>query len=216
MTAGAASPTAPGARLPRRVSVIDDDDDVRRSVEWALRAMGLEVRGYASALQYLQQRDPAAPPPDCLLTDVNMPGMSGVELLETMTEAGTAPVCVVLTVCGDAATAVRAMKAGAFDYLEKPFQLQQLHDAVHKALAHGQKLAARRARQQDARDALATLSPREREIFDRVTGGRMNKSIAAELDLAVRTVEMHRARMMERLDAHNLSDLLMLKWLAED
>lgn len=196
-----------------RVWLVDDDADLRRSIEWLLRSVGLEVHAYGSATEFLERADLSMH--GCLLTDVRMPGLSGIELLERLKAMQTAPVSVVMTLHGDAPTAVRAMKAGAFDFIEKPFREQDLIDAVHRALVHGEKSAVRRSKLLAARSAMAALTPRERDVFDRVSAGRMNKEVARDLNLSVRTVELHRAHVMEKLGAATLSELVMLRLLVD-
>lgn len=192
-----------------RVWLVDDDADLRRSIDWLLRSVGLEVHSYGSASEFLNRAELSLC--GCLLTDVRMPGLSGIELLERLQARQTAPATVVMTLHGDAPTAVRAMKAGAFDFIEKPFREQDLIDTMHRALVHAEKLAGRRHQQLAAHAAWQGLTARERDVFERVTAGHTNKECARELNLSVRTVELHRAHVMEKLGAATLSDLIMLK-----
>ena len=197
-----------------RVWLVDDEPALRQAIAATLASVGLDVRAYASAQAFLDETDRCRH--GCLVTDVRMPGMSGIDLLERLQADATLPAAVVMTLHGDAPTAVRAMKAGAFDFIEKPFRDQLLIDAVHRALLHGEKAAKKRERRQLARAALATLTAREREVFDHIVQGSMNKEMARAMNLSVRTVELHRAHVMNKTGAESLSALVTMGLLARD
>jgi FixJ family two-component response regulator len=184
------------------VYIVDNDDKVRDSLKWLIEPLGLEVAVCARAQEFLDRYDPARP--GCLLLDVRMPEMSGLELQEKIAERGWHIPIIFISGHADVPMSVRAFKAGAFDLLEKPFNRQELIDRLHKAIAldRGQHdaLASRSVR--EAR--LALLTERERQVLDRVLAGRMNKQIADELHITVRTVEAHRASLMSKMRASSV------------
>ena len=200
------------------VYLVDDEAVVRDALAWLLRSRRLLSEGFAHAEAFetwLATRDLAAGWPDapsCLLLDVRMPGTSGLVLFERLVEQGVTaalPV-IVLTGHGDVPTAVAAVKRGAFDFVEKPFSDNALVDRVEQALrVSAQAITERRARQGVAR-LLAELTDREREVMTRVIAGLANKLIADELDISVRTVEVHRARMFEKMNVRSAVELANL------
>ena len=202
------------------VHVIDDDEDVCWAVETLLLSAKLPVRTWPSGLAFLEGL-PALDPAGigCVLTDVRMPGMDGVELLRRLREAGFRRPVLVMTSHGDIALAVRAMKSGAFEFIEKPFDDEVMLSAVRAALAMGEDRPAARdgARPEiaDASARIATLSPREREVLDLAMEGKSSKMIAHELGLSPRTVEVHRLRLMARLGVGSLAEAVRLSVLAE-
>jgi len=208
---------APPLGIPT-VYLVDDETVVRDALAWLLRSRRLlsEGFGHAEAFEaFLATRDLAAGWPDspsCLLLDVRMPGTSGLVLFERLVErglTGALPV-IFLTGHGDVPTAVAAVKRGAFDFVEKPFSDNALVDRVVQALeVSGQAITRRRLRQQLQR-ALAELTEREREVMERVIAGLANKVIADELDISVRTVEVHRARMFEKMNVRSAVELANL------
>jgi two-component system, LuxR family, response regulator FixJ len=194
------------------IHVIDDDDAMRDSLEYLLEAASLNVRTYASAVSFLDTVDDLAP--GCIVTDVRMPGMSGLDLVRTLVERRLPHPVVVITAHGDVAMAVEAMRAGAVDFLEKPFEDRALLGAIRFALS-----AAPRADQTLAEKArlcaiLETLSPREQDTLQGVVEGKMNKIIAFELGISPRTVEVYRANMMSKTGAKSLSELIRMVTLA--
>jgi two-component system response regulator FixJ len=191
------------------VFIVDDEPAIRDSLALLLRSVGLPTRTFASAAEFLAAFRPVDHA--CLLADVRMPGMSGLELQETLRARGVRLPAIILTGHGDIAMAVRAMKAGASDFIEKPFNDQVLIDAVHRALAEAAQPAAGRAADRAAIEArLDTLSPREREVMQFVVEGRPNKVIATRLGLSTRTVEVHRAKVMEKMQAGSLAELVRM------
>ena len=191
------------------VFVVDDEPAIRDSLAMLMRSVGLATRVYASAQEFLDAFRPV--PNACLLADVRMPGMSGLELQETLRTRGLKVPVIVLTGHGDIAMAVRAMKAGAADFIEKPYNDQVLIDAVHRALAASRGSQASPAVDRAGIEArVATLSPREREVMQLVIDGKPNKVIATRLGLSTRTVEVHRAKVMEKMQAASLADLVRM------
>jgi FixJ family two-component response regulator len=179
------------------IHVVDDDESLRASLLDLLDAAGYDARGYASTGEFLL--DPPPDRPGCVLLDVRMPGPSGLELQAALSRQGAALPVIFLTGHADVPTSVRAMKAGAVDFLEKPVVRETLLDAVRRALARD---ASRRDAHNDAtrRAArLAALTPREREVFDRIVAGKLNKQIADDLGISLRTVKAYRAQLMAKL-----------------
>jgi FixJ family two-component response regulator len=179
------------------IHVVDDDESMRTALLELLAVAGFEARGHASTGEFLLHAVPDRP--GCVLLDVRLPGPSGLELQAALRQQGTALPVVFLTGHADVATSVRAMKAGAVDFLEKPVGREVLLEALHRALARD---AAERATREEARGQsmrLAALTPREREVFERLVAGKRNKEIAAELGIGLRTVKAYRAQLMVKL-----------------
>ncbi len=195
-------------RAPQVVHVIDDDETLRDSVRMFLVAEGLEVKTYASADGFLAALDPA--PSGCIVTDVRMPGMSGMDLLGEIARRGLALPVIVVTGHADVPLAVRAMKDGAVDLLEKPFQGDDLVDAVRRALAVGRSSHLSPLSATEAQARLAALTARETEVLDRLERGQTNKVIAHEMGISQRTVEVHRANVMRKTQAGSLSELIRI------
>lgn len=196
------------------VFIIDDDPAVRDAVGLLLRTSGLQVETFASAADFLSAD--AARRPGCIVLDVRMPGMSGLDLQKQLRTQGYRLPIIFMTGHGDVPMAIRAMKAGAFDFIEKPFQGEILRQRIEDALQVDNRERSRQARRTDAAARLALLSPREREVLDRVAAGQYNKVIAAELGISLSTVEIHRKRVMEKLQAGSLSDLIRMLALLND
>jgi RNA polymerase sigma factor (sigma-70 family) len=190
------------------VFIVDDDQGVREAVSLLMESIGLAAEVYASAQAYLAAFDPARP--GCLVLDVRMRGMSGLELQQRLAAEPLHPPIVIITGHGDVPMAVRAVQAGAVDFIEKPFNDQVLLDAVHRALQRDAEMRGQAMRLADIKDRLQRLTPREREILDLIVAGRRNKLIAADLGISQSTVEAHRARVMEKLEARSLSDLMRM------
>lgn len=195
-----------------RVYIIDDDEAVRDSLGVQLEAAGYEVVSFASAIEFLKTA--GSVPLGCVVSDVQMPDMDGLELQKQLTEMQLNFPVVIVTGHADVAIAVRAMKAGAVDFIEKPFDEKAILESLELAQS---RFAAQRASEAvgtTARGKLATLTPREREVFEEMVRGKQNKVIAFDLDISPRTVEVHRARVLEKLEARSLSELVRLAIVA--
>jgi len=193
------------ANTPSVVYIVDNDEKVRGSLQWLIEPLGVQVRTCARAQEFLECYDPCAP--GCLVLDVRMPEMSGLELQERVIERGWSIPIIFISGHADVPMSVRALKAGAFDFLEKPFNRQELIDRLQKAIAmdRGQHDAIATRSVLEAR--LALLSERERQVLERVLAGRQNKQIAADLRITVRTVEAHRANVMTKMRANSVLEL---------
>ena len=194
------------------VHVIDDDDAVRQSLAFLLRSAKIEVQIYESAEAFLD----ALPriKPGCVITDVRMPGISGLDLLKRLKEFGSGIPVIVITGHGDVSLAVEAMKIGAADFLEKPFDDDVLLAAVRSALDHREKNDKREAEKADIHYRLATLSNRERQVLESLVAGLPNKTIAFDLGISPRTVEIYRANVMTKMTAASLSNLVRMALIA--
>lgn len=190
------------------VHVVDDEPAIRDSLAMLLRSVGLATRTFPSAGAFLEAFGPQTD--GCLVADVRMPGMSGLELQEALAARGSTLPVIIITGHGDVAMAVRAMKAGAADFIEKPFNEQLLLDAVHRALASRRPSAAQGPGRAELEARVATLTPREREVMLLVAEGRANKVVATRLGLSTRTVEVHRAKVMEKMQARSLAELVRM------
>jgi FixJ family two-component response regulator len=190
------------------VYIVDDDPDARESVAAVVHTRGLRVREFDSAEQFLEGfRDEGSA---CLLVDVRMPGMSGLELQKKLSDAGSTIPTIVITGFGDVSTAVKAMQNGAVTFLEKPCQQEALWEAIDLALTRARSEQESVQRKQDLRQRFSKLTANEREVLARVLEGHPNKQIAQELDLGLRTVELRRSQIMRKLDAGSLSELIRL------
>lgn len=189
---------------PALVIVIDDDRAVRAALDSLLRSVGLAVRLFETVAAFLAEGVSG----DCLVLDVRLPGLSGLDFQDQLARTGTAPPVVFITGHGDIPMTVRAMKAGAVDFLAKPFRDQDFLDAVAAAIARGRILSARQAELQALRDRYASLTPREREVLAHVVEGLMNKQVAGVLGLSEITVKIHRGAMMRKMGVRNLADLV--------
>ncbi len=202
-------PDTPGAGTAGLVYVVDDDEAVRDSMRWLLEANGFEVSTFASAEEFLA-RLPEPEPIGCLLLDVRMPGMSGLELHEELVRRGSALPLIFVTGHGDVPMAVSRMKKGAHDFLEKPFSDAQLRQLVGDCLARA--AAARRELhgERDASERIERLTGRERQVLELIVAGRLNKQIADDLGISIKTVEAHRANIMDKLGARTMADLMCI------
>ncbi len=207
----AVEPPAATTDLPT-VFLVDDDPAVRDAVSLLLRAGGLAVQAFSGPADFLAAD--AARRPGCLVLDVRMPGMSGLDVQKQLRADGCRMPIIFMTGYGDVPMALRAMKAGALDFIEKPFPGQLMLDRVHEALALNVRERERQARRDAATARLARLSSREREVLDRVVAGQYNKTIAAELGINISTVEIHRKHAMVKLEAESLSALIRTLALA--
>jgi two-component system response regulator FixJ len=188
------------------VFVVDDDEDVRDSLRALLESADWPVEDFPSAADFLNRADSARG--GCLVTDVRMPGMDGLGLQAALAGRGAGLPVIVVTGHGDVPLAVQAMKAGAVDFLEKPFDDEQLLASVARAVALRAQDQGRQAAAAAIRARLDALSPRERQVLDLLVQGKPNKVIGFELDISPRTVEIHRAHLMEKMAARSLSDLV--------
>jgi two-component system, LuxR family, response regulator FixJ len=195
------------------VHVVDDDEAVRDSVGLLLESAGFPVRTYESATAFL--KSVSGESIGCVLTDVRMPELDGLELQRRLAGIGVTLPVIVMTGHGDVPIAVEALKAGAADFLEKPFDDAQLLAAVSSALASGQRARDEAAVVAAIAIRLASLTPREREVLDRLVLGQPNKTIAYDLGSSPRTVEVHRARVMEKMGARSLAELVRMVIAAE-
>jgi FixJ family two-component response regulator len=190
---------------PPLIHVVDDDESMRTALLELLEAAGFETCGYASTGAFLLQ-----PPPDrlgCILLDVRMPGPSGLDLQAALQRQGVSLPVVFLTGHADVATSVLAMKGGAVDFLEKPVAREVLLEALHRAIARDVSARAARKEANGQRTRLAALTPREREVFERLVAGKRNKDIAAELGIGLRTVKAYRAQLMAKLGVASPAEL---------
>jgi FixJ family two-component response regulator len=190
------------------VFVVDDDPSMRRSLESLLRSVGHEVRLFSSAPEFLQAR--LADAPGCLVLDVRLPGMSGLAFQEELSKAGVALPIIFITGHGDVPMSVRAMKAGAAEFLTKPFDDQVLLDAIHAALERDRARRRDDANLAALRACYEQLTERERQVMGHVAAGWVNKRIAAELDLSVVTVKVHRGQVMRKMQANSVAELVRM------
>lgn len=188
------------------VFIVDDDASVRDALEYLLRSVGLGAKKFASATEFLQAYDPGSP--GCLVLDVRMPGMSGLELQEELEERGSTLPIIFVTAHGDVPMAVHAVKAGAVDFLIKPFRDQELLDRVQQAIQDDAKVRDQLENRAAIVDCIGSLTPREREVMDMVVDGKANKVIAIDLGISQRTVEIHRARVMEKMQVASVAQLV--------
>jgi FixJ family two-component response regulator len=195
--------------LPGLVYIVDDDASFRSAVERRLRLAGYEVVSFASAQQILDQL-PGPIRRSCILLDVRIPGLSGPELQTRLAEIGSMLPIVFLTGYADTATTVRTIKAGAEDFLTKPVSSEQLIDAVERAMVRHEALLNQRSKLDALRELLATLTPRERQVFDLMVRGKINKRIAHELGTTERTIKAHRHQVMEKTRVKSLAELVSI------
>jgi two-component system response regulator FixJ len=194
------------------IYIVDDDDAVRSALALLMKSEGLNAQTYTSADAFLDAFDPDTP--GCLVVDVRMPGMSGLELQTVLNKRHIDIPVIIMTGHGDISMAVTAMKAGAADFIEKPFKNQELLDRIQQCIAKSNQLHKDSQQRKQAAERLALLSNREREIMDLLVAGKLNKQIAAELDISTRTVEAHRARIMEKLEVKSLPDVIRMSLLS--
>lgn len=197
------------------IHVIDDDEAVRQSLAFLLATAGHLVHEHASARAFVEAGLPAADPTaSCIITDVRMPDMTGIELLQHLKEKGSAVPVIVVTGHGDVPLAVEAMKLGAADFLEKPFDDVAILDTVKAALARMLKVHQHDAMREEVNERIAALSQRERQVLECLVAGQSNKMIAYDLGISPRTVEVYRANVMTKMKAQSLSELVRMALLA--
>lgn len=190
------------------VFVVDDDAAMRESLRFLVESVGLDVETFERAEDFLERYD--AERPGCLILDVRMPEVSGLELQERLAEYGSGLPIIMVTGYGDVPMAVRAMRNGAVDFIEKPFSDQHLIDRVQEAIARDRLRRTERKGRESVARRVSTLSAREREVLDLVVTGKANKVIANELGLSPKTVEVHRARLMKKLNVSSVAELVRL------
>ena len=190
------------------VMVVDDDSGVRNAMRILLTSVGIEATLYASAQEFLAAYQPAQP--GCLVLDIRMPGMSGLELQQQLNLRGAVIPVIFMTGHGDIPMAVEAMQHGAFDFLQKPFRDQDLLDRIQRAIVKDAELRQSLGEHARIKTYLESLTPREREVLDLMTQGKQNKSIAQDLGVSPRTVEIHRARVMEKMNAQSVAELVRM------
>jgi two-component system, LuxR family, response regulator FixJ len=190
------------------VMVVDDDTGVRNAMRSLLKSVGLESMQYASAQEFLTAYQPNQP--GCLVLDIRMPGMSGLELQQQLNLRGAVIPVIFMTGHGDIPMAVEAMQHGAFDFLQKPFRDQDLLDRIQRAIVKDGELRQSLGEHARIRAHLESLTPREREVLDLMTQGKQNKVIAQDLGVSPRTVEIHRARVMEKMNAQSVAELVRM------
>ena len=194
------------------VFLVDDDPGVLTALTRLLRTNGYEVRAFSSSLEFVAQHDPSVP--GCAIFDVSMPDLDGLQLQEALTGDGVERPVIFITGVGDIPVTVRAMKAGALDFLTKPVSARQLLAAIARAIevdARGREL---RGELMTANDRVSRLTPREREVLAHVIAGRLNKQIAADLGVVEKTIKLHRGRMMQKMGVRTVADLVRIAELA--
>lgn len=196
------------------VHVVDDDDSVRRSVGFMLKTSGYKVQPYSSGAEILKEAK--ALDPGCILLDIRMPGMDGLEVQEALRNHGVSLPVIIMTGHGDVPLSVKAMKAGAIDFIEKPFEKEVLITAIETGFGALKRADSGREKAKDAAVRLQVLTPREREVLDGLAQGLPNKTIAYDLGISPRTVEIHRANLMTKLEVRSLSEALRLAFAAQD
>jgi two-component system, LuxR family, response regulator FixJ len=192
----------------RLIHIVDDEEAIRRSASFMLKTSGFDVETWPSGVAFLKEARQVAN--GCVLLDVRMPEMDGLEVQQALLDRGIALPVIVLTGHGDISIAVRAMKAGAVDFLEKPFEKTRLLDAIEAAFARLEDKAGRADRAQDAAVVIASLTAREQDVLKGLAKGLPNKTIAYDLGISSRTVEVHRANLMSKLKVRSLSEALRI------
>ena len=190
------------------VFIVDDDEAVRDSLRQLIATIGLGVEAFASPKDCLDACDPNQP--GCLVLDVRLPSMSGLELHETLIGRGITLPTIIMTGYGDVSSAVRAMRQGAVDFLEKPFHNQTMLDLIQNCIQRDAQARQAEAVHRDIRNNLSKLTPREREVLDLVVSGKSNKETARLLEISPKTVEVHRGRVMEKMDVTSLANLVQI------
>ena len=194
------------------IYLVDDDEAVRRSVGFMLKTSGYSVESFVNGAEFL--KEVRSLEPGCVLLDIQMPEVDGLEVQTELRERGVAFPVIVMTGHGDVEVAVRAMKSGAVDFIEKPFAKETMVEAIGEAFARLDRSSAKSRRREEAELLVNSLTPREYEVLAGLAKGHPNKTIGYDLEISPRTVEIHRANLMKKLDVHNLSDLLRIAFAA--
>lgn len=190
------------------VFVVDDESAVGVSIKRLLHSVGLEARHFTSASEFLRAKRPDAP--GCIVLDVRLPDLSGLDLQQELAKANVDLPVIFVTGHADIPMTVRAMKAGAVEFLTKPFREQELLEAVQRAISRHRQTRDQRASMRVLQSRYELLTPREREVFPLVTSGLLNKQVAAELNASEKTIKVHRGQLMQKMEAHSLSDLIRM------
>ena len=196
----------------RVVYLVDDDEAIRRSAGLMLKTSGYQVKAFTSGVELLKEAKELSP--GCILLDVRMPEMDGLQVQKALQERGVGFPVIVMTGHGDVGVAVQAMKAGAVDFIEKPFEKTVLLSAIEEGIARIEQAGRSRARAEEAQVRLQALTPRERDVLEGLVRGHPNKTIAYDLDISPRTVEIHRANLMSKLEVASLSEALRIAFAA--
>ena len=195
------------ASLPPTAYVVDDDESIRTLWRWLLESNGIAAQTFATAAQFIEgYRDGRG----CLVLDLRLPGMSGLELQEHLKRRGVEIPIVFVSAHGDIAAAVSAIKGGAVDFIQKPFSYREVLAVIAKAMARDDEIRELRARRVAIAGRLAALTERESDVLRRIIEGKQNKIIAGELDISVKTVELHRSKVMEKMDVDSVAELVQL------
>jgi len=194
---------------PPTAYVVDDDESIRTLWRWLLESNGIAVQTFATAKEFIDAYSQGGP--GCLVLDLRLPGMSGLELQEYLRQRDVAIPIVFVTGHGDVPSAVHAIKGGAVDFIQKPFGYREVVQIIRRALERDAQLREQRARRSEYEERVATLSDREREVMLRVIEGKLNKVIADELEISVKTVEFHRAKVMEKMGVGSVAALVQLR-----
>ena len=199
--------------IPVLVYIVDDEEDVRKALSRLLRSAGYTTRLFGSAREFMMSGE-ARFSAGCIILDLAMPGLNGLELQQLLSSSGCQRPIIFLTGNGDISKSVRAMKAGAVNFLTKPVDDRELLEAVDEALSVDASLRARFNTRQSVSERLDTLTTRERQVFEKVVSGRLNKQIAADLGIVEKTIKVHRSRIMRKMNAHSVVDLVHFASLA--
>ena len=190
------------------VFVVDDESAVGVSIKRLLHSVGLEARHFTSASEFLRAKRPDAP--GCIVLDVRLPDLSGLDLQQELAKANVGLPVIFVTGHADIPMTVRAMKAGAVEFLTKPFREQELLEAVQRAISRHRQILDQRASMRVLQSRYELLTPREREVYPLVASGLLNKQVAAELNASEKTIKVHRGQLMQKMEAHSLSDLIRM------
>ena len=190
------------------VLIVDDDPLIRDSLQQLVRSVGLAAETFSSAREFLQNGPPDRP--GCLVLDIRMPGLSGLDLQDELAKRGIVIPIIFITGHGTVPLSVRAMKAGAVDFLQKPFEDQQLLDAIHHAIEQNRQIRQELSEISEIERRIESLTVREKQILDRIVAGRLNKQIASDLQLSENTVKTHRARIMRKMAVESLAELVRI------